>query len=60
MNIFGEDEMKKVLILYGSPNNIGNTATLGIKFKQGLIDGGIHDGQEFWLNDLFIKPCQES
>ena len=50
--------MTKVLVLYGSPRKNGNTSTLGKKFLQGLTDSGIEEVQEFWLNDLTIKPCQ--
>jgi multimeric flavodoxin WrbA len=50
--------MANVLVLYGSPKKSGNTSTLGKRFLKGLSDGGIQDTQEFWLNDLSIKPCQ--
>ena len=50
--------MIDVLVLYGSPRKNGNTSTLAKKLVDALTDSGIRDVQEFWLNDLTIKPCQ--
>jgi multimeric flavodoxin WrbA len=50
--------MTRGVLLYGSPKKNGNTTTLGKHFAIGLHEGGIHDIQEFWLNELTITPCQ--
>lgn len=50
--------MTNVLVLYGSPRKNGNSSTLGKRFVKALGDNGVQDVQEFWLNDLAIKPCQ--
>ncbi|OGO07742.1 MAG: hypothetical protein A3K46_06730 [Chloroflexi bacterium RBG_13_60_9] len=49
----------KTLVLQGSPKKKGNTATLAMRFLEGLISA--NEGveiSEYWLNDLDIHPCQ--
>jgi multimeric flavodoxin WrbA len=48
----------KVLILQGSPKKNGNTATMTKKFIEGLKSKRDLEIEEYWLNDLDIKPCQ--
>jgi multimeric flavodoxin WrbA len=48
-----------ILVIQGSPNKSGNTATLTKRFLDGLVSNGRGiEISEFWLNDLNIKPCQ--
>ncbi len=49
----------KTLVIQGSPNKDGNSATLTRRFLEGLTSCGREvEISEFWLNDLNIKPCQ--
>ena len=49
----------KTLVIQGSPNKNGNTATLTGNFLKGLVSNQHNiEISEFWLNDLDIKPCQ--
>jgi len=49
----------KALVIQGSPNKIGNTATLTESFLEGLVSSERDiEISEFWLNDLEIQPCQ--
>jgi multimeric flavodoxin WrbA len=48
----------KILVIQGSPNMNGNTATLTAKLLEGLTASGRHDVCEFWLNEMNIRPCQ--
>jgi multimeric flavodoxin WrbA len=47
-----------VLVLQGSPNKSGNTATLANALLDGIRACGEHTIHEFWLNDMQIRPCQ--
>ncbi len=47
-----------IVVLQASPNKNGNTATLASKLLEGLTQAGEQTVQQFWLNELDIKPCQ--
>jgi multimeric flavodoxin WrbA len=49
----------KALVLQGSPNRKGNTATLAGRLAEGFASrAGASAVSEYWLNDLDISPCQ--
>ena len=47
-----------VLILHGSPRRNGSSDTLAKHFLQGLNTDRRNNIEEFYANDLNIKPCQ--
>ena len=49
-------QMKKALILMGSPRKNGNTASLAKPFISTLSEAGFHC-ETVWLCDLDIRPC---
>ena len=52
----GEEQMKKVLVVMGSPRKSGNSATLA----QNVIDGAKSAGatvDSYYLHGMDIKPC---
>jgi multimeric flavodoxin WrbA len=46
------------LVIQGSPHKNGNTATLAHKVMEGMSAAGEVNLNEFWLNDMTIRPCQ--
>ncbi len=48
----------KAIALHGSPRRNGNSDTLVSNFLEGLRASGHSEIQEFYANELSIKPCQ--
>lgn len=52
------DVAMKTVALHGSPRRNGNSDTLVKNFIKGLRASGNSEIQEFYANELNIKPCQ--
>jgi len=48
----------KTLVIEASPKRDGNSITITKSLLKGLRDGGETEINEFFLNDMNIKPCQ--
>ena len=48
----------KVVTLHESPHKHGYSDTLASYVHKGLNDCGQHEFQDFFLNEMNIKPCQ--
>ncbi len=50
--------MLRVLVLHGSPRKNGNSDTLANYFKEGLKSRWEVEIEDYFANELNIKPCQ--
>jgi multimeric flavodoxin WrbA len=53
----GENRMRKILLLLGSPRKHGNTAALAQAFSKGAAESG-NQVTSYWLGEAAINPCK--
>jgi multimeric flavodoxin WrbA len=48
----------KAIVLHGSPRKNSNSDTLAEYFVKGFKESGTSETQDFYINELNIRPCQ--